>query len=159
VSRSFKLFQLAFVRTSQQHVWMPLSVRLAMGFLSKTQIWEDSCNHSDDVDSCPDALIHKASRAFKIKTSGCQSSWSGCLSFIYENCVHQINRPDDKSYGPDSSNLDMEIACNYSATIRTTGQHRPEAAQIRKEFLQILESRSHSCLSRGPMSIVRMAPK
>jgi len=40
------------------------------GFLSKTQIWEDSCNRPDDVDSCPDALIHKASRAFKIQTSG-----------------------------------------------------------------------------------------
>jgi hypothetical protein len=41
-----------------------------MGFLSKTQIWEDSCNRPDDVDSHPDVFIHKASRAFKIKTSG-----------------------------------------------------------------------------------------
>jgi hypothetical protein len=66
VSRSFKLLQLASVRTFQQHVRTPLSVRPAMGFLSKTQIWEDSCNHPDDVDSRPDALIHKASRTFKI---------------------------------------------------------------------------------------------
>jgi len=67
VSRSFKLFQLASVWTSQKHVRMPHSVRSAMGFHSKTQIWEDSYNRSDDVDSHPNALIHKA---FKIKTFG-----------------------------------------------------------------------------------------
>jgi hypothetical protein len=37
-----------------------------MGILSKTQIWEDRCNRPDNVDSRPDALIRKASRAFKI---------------------------------------------------------------------------------------------
>jgi len=83
-----------------------------MGFLSKTQIWEDSCNRPDDVDSHPDALIHKASRAFKIKTSGLQSSWFGRASYIYGNCVHQINRLDDHSYGPDVQSLDMKIACS-----------------------------------------------
>jgi hypothetical protein len=40
-----------------------------MGFLSKTHIWEDSCNHPDDVDSHPNALMHEVSHAFKIKTS------------------------------------------------------------------------------------------
>jgi hypothetical protein len=50
----------------QQHVRTTLSVRPAMGFLSKTQTWEDHCNRPDDVDSRPDALIHKASCAFKI---------------------------------------------------------------------------------------------
>jgi hypothetical protein len=40
-----------------------------MRFLSKTQIWEDSYNRLDDVDFRSDALIHMASRAFKIKTS------------------------------------------------------------------------------------------
>jgi hypothetical protein len=74
VSRSFELLQLASVRTFQQHVWTPLSVRSAMGFLSKTQIWEDSCNCLDDVDSRPDALIRKASRVFKNQTSGQWSS-------------------------------------------------------------------------------------
>jgi hypothetical protein len=69
VSRSFELFQLASVQTSQQHVRTPLSVQSAMGFLSKTQIWKDSCNHPDNVDSYPDALIYKASRPFKIQTS------------------------------------------------------------------------------------------
>jgi len=63
MSSSFELLQLASIRTFQQHDRTPLSVRLAMGFLSKTQIWEDSCNRSN-------ALIHKASRAFKIQMSG-----------------------------------------------------------------------------------------
>jgi hypothetical protein len=83
-----------------------------MGFLSKTQIWEESCNCPDDVDSHLDVLIHKASRAFKIKTSGRQSSWFGRASYIYENCVHQINLPDDMFYGPDARRLHMEIACS-----------------------------------------------
>jgi len=56
-----------------------------MRFLSKTQIWKDSCSCSDDVDSRPDVLIHKASRAFKIKMFRCQSSWSRRASYIYGN--------------------------------------------------------------------------
>jgi hypothetical protein len=106
------------------------------GFLSKTQIWEDSCNRLDDVDSRPDTLIHKASRAFKIQTFGRQSSWSGRTSYIYRNCVHQINCPDDHFYGSDSRSLNMKIACSEGETIRTTRQHRLDAAQIRKEFLR-----------------------
>jgi hypothetical protein len=105
-----------------------------MGFLSKTQIWEDRCNRPDDVDSRPDALIHKASIAFKIQTFGRQSSRFGRASIRYENCMHQINRPDEHPLGPNARSLDMEIACSGSATVRTTGQHRPDAAQIRKEF-------------------------
>jgi hypothetical protein len=112
VSRSFELFHLASVQTFQQHVRTPLSVRSAMGFLSKTQIWEDSCNCPNDVDSRPDALIHKASRAFKIRTSERRSSWSERPSFIYGNCVHQINRSDNISYDPDAPSLDMEIPCS-----------------------------------------------
>jgi hypothetical protein len=81
---------------------MKLSVQLAMGFLSKTQIWEDRFNRPEDVDSCPDALIHKASCAFKIQMSGRQLSWFECASYIYGNCVHQINRSDDHSLDPDA---------------------------------------------------------
>jgi hypothetical protein len=77
VSRSFKLFQLASVRTFQKHVRTTFNVWPAIGFLSKTQIWEDRCNRPDDVDSRPDALIHNASITFKIQTSGRQPSWSG----------------------------------------------------------------------------------
>jgi hypothetical protein len=112
VLRSFELLQLASVRTFQQHVRTPLSARSAMGFLSKTQIWEDSCNRPENVDSRPDTLIHKASRAFKIQTSRRRSSWSGGSSFIYGNCVHQIHRPDNSLHCPDTPSLDMEIACS-----------------------------------------------
>jgi hypothetical protein len=71
---------------------MPLSVRLAIGFLSKTQIWEDRYNHPNNVDSRPEELIHKASRAFKIKTSGRRPSWSGHASYIYMEiaCIKKI---------------------------------------------------------------------
>jgi hypothetical protein len=96
--------------SSLQHVRMPLNVRLAMRFLSKTQIWEDGCNRPDDVDSHPNAFIHKASRSFKIKTSRRQSSWSERASYIYGNYMHQINRSNDMFYGPDARSLDMEIA-------------------------------------------------
>jgi hypothetical protein len=105
-----------------------------MGFPSKTQLWEDRCNCLDDVDSRPDALINKASIAFKIQTSGRESSWSGPACIRYGNCVHQINRPDDHSPGPDERGLGMEIAYSGSAIVRTTGHHRPITAQNRKEF-------------------------
>jgi hypothetical protein len=134
VSRSFKLLHLPSVRTFQQHVRMPHSVRPAMGFPSKTQLWEDHCNCSDDVNSRPNALIHKASITFKIQTSGRQSSWSRRASIRYGNCVHQINRLDDHPLGLDVRRLDMEITCSGSATVRKTGHHRLDAAQIRKEF-------------------------
>jgi len=78
VSKSFELFQLASVHTFQRHIRTTLSVRLAMGFLSKTQIWEDRCNRPDDVDSCSNTLIHKASFAFKIQMSRRPFPWSGC---------------------------------------------------------------------------------
>jgi hypothetical protein len=136
VSRIFELLQLASVRTFQQHIRTTLSVRPAMGFPSKIQIWEDRCNRPNNVDYHPDELIHKASIAFKIQTSGHQSSWSRRASIIYGNCVRQINRLNNHSLGPDTWSLDMKIGCSGSATVRTTGQHRPDAAQIRKEFQQ-----------------------
>jgi hypothetical protein len=49
LSRSFELFSIASIRTSQQHVWTPFCVRQVKGFLSKKQIWEDSYNRPDDV--------------------------------------------------------------------------------------------------------------
>jgi hypothetical protein len=99
-------------------------------FFPKTQIWEDRCNYPDDVDSRPNALIHKASSAFKIQTSGHQTSWSGCTSYIYENYMHQINRPDNHSFGPNERSLNMEIVCSEGATVRMTGQLCLDAAQI-----------------------------
>jgi hypothetical protein len=45
-----------------------------------------------------------------------------------------IRCPNDHSYGLDVRSLSMEIAYSEGTTVRTTGQHRPDAAQIRKEF-------------------------
>jgi hypothetical protein len=115
-----------FSSTSGRHsmyVRTTLNVRPATRFLSKTQIWEVCCSRPDNVESRPDALIHKASIAFKIQTSRRQSSSSGYASIRYGNCVHQINRPDNHSLGPDARSLDMEITCSGSATVRTTGHH------------------------------------
>jgi hypothetical protein len=110
--RSFELLQLASVRMFQLHVQTTLSVRPAMGFPSKTQIWEDHYNRPDDVDSRPDALIHKSSYTFKIQMSGRQPSRSGRASYLFGNCVHLINRPDDHSLGTDVRSLEMEIVCS-----------------------------------------------
>jgi len=101
VSRSFELLQLASVRTIQQPVRTTLSVRSSFKISFQTQIWEDCCNCPDDVESRPDALIHKASIAIQIQTSGCQPAWSGRASIRYGNCVHLINRSDDHPPGPD----------------------------------------------------------
>jgi len=48
--------------------------------------------------------------------------------------MHQINRPDDHPPGLDTRSLYMEITCSGRVTVRTTGHHRPDAAQNRKEF-------------------------
>lgn len=130
-----------------------------MGFLSKTQIWKDSSNRLDDVDSCLDALIYKGSRALEVQPSVLQYSWFRHSSFIYGNCVHQINRLDDSFYGPNAPSLDMEIACSNSATVLALGQHRPNVALFREEFLRDLESQSHSYPSGRLMSTVRTSPR
>jgi hypothetical protein len=87
-----------------------ISVRQIERFLSKTQIWEDNCNRLDDVYSRLDILLHKASRAYKVQPSRRQSSLSGCLSFMYENCVHQLNHPNTSLYGPDTQSL---VLCKF----------------------------------------------
>jgi hypothetical protein len=124
--RSFELLQVASVQMSQQHGRMPFSVRQRKEFRSKTQIWEDSCNRPNNVCSRLDAILDKASHTYKVQLSGCQSPWS------------------------ERSSLNMEIACSWSATVRTLGQHRLDAALFRKEFQENLESRLHSCPSGCP---------
>jgi hypothetical protein len=63
VSRSFELFQVASIRTSQQHVRTLFSVRQVKGFPFQTQIWEDSCNPLDSI-------LDKACRRFSpVQTS------------------------------------------------------------------------------------------
>jgi hypothetical protein len=122
----------------------PLVFDQALGFLSKTQIWEDCCNLPDDVDSCPNALIHKASIVIQIQTSGCQSAWFGSAYIKYGNCVHHINHPNDHQHGPNARSLYMEITCSEC----TTGHLRPDVALKQERFsAKFLEFWSHNCPS------------
>jgi hypothetical protein len=139
VSRSFKLLQLASVRTI-------LSVR------SSLKIWEDCYNRPDDMVSHPDVLIHKASIAIQIQKSG-----RACIK--YGNCVHQMSLPDGCSPGPDARSLYMEITCSGRATVWTTVPHHPDAAlKQERSSAKFSEFRSHSCLSGWTMTTVRTAP-
>jgi hypothetical protein len=81
-----------------------------MWFLSKTQILEDHCNRSDDVDSHPDALIHKASIAFKIQMSGRQGNtvWTRLksgknFSEIFGKPIVQLSVRTPYEYRPDGA--------------------------------------------------------
>jgi hypothetical protein len=107
VSKSFELFQVTSVRTSQQHVRTPFSVQQIKGFPFQTQIWEDSCNHPDDV------VISSGRYPKEWQQSGHQSTLSG------------------------RSVLIMKIACNRSATVWTLRQHCSDVALFRKEFQRI----------------------
>jgi hypothetical protein len=131
VSRSFELLQLASVQTFQQHVRTILSV------------WPS---------------IRQVSHS-------------------------KFRRLDSSLHGPDARASDMEIACIWS-TVQTTiplvrtcealiqklrvAKVRPSGRQgntvrmwlkLGKNFSEILESRSHSCLSRRPMTTVQTAPR
>jgi hypothetical protein len=121
VSRSFKLLQLLYVRTT-------LSVQSSFRISFQTQIWEDYCNRLDDVDSRPDALIHKASIAIQIQTSKRQLAGSERACIRYGNCVHQIDRPNTHPPGPDARSLYMEITCRGRTTVRMTVPHCPNVA-------------------------------
>jgi hypothetical protein len=134
MSRSFELLQLASVRTIQQPVQTTLSVRSSFRISFQNTDMGRSLNRPNDADSCLDALIHKASIAIQIQMFGCQSSWSGCASIRYGNCVHQISHPDDHPPGLDAQSLYMEVICRERATVRTTGQHRPDAALKQERF-------------------------
>jgi hypothetical protein len=113
MSKSFELFSVAFARTSQQHVRTTFSVQQVKRFLSKTQIWEESYNRSDDVLFRLNTILDKASRAEDVQMSGQQSPLS------------------ERSY------LVMEIAYYRSASVRMLGQYHPDAALFKKKFQRI----------------------
>jgi len=50
------------------------------------------------------------------------------------SCAKDCQSSGRKSTLSERSVLIMEIACSRSATIRTSGQHRPNAALFRKEY-------------------------
>jgi hypothetical protein len=135
VSRTFELFQLASILTSQQHVRTPFCVRQVERFLSKTQIWEDNCKRLDDVCSRPDAVFDMASRAYKGQPSGRQSSWSGCSKPWYGKYMQlKYNHPDARETSSGRGSIQERISAK-------------------------LESQSHSCLFGRHMSTVWMAPR
>jgi hypothetical protein len=74
----------------------------------------------------PDAILDKASCVEDVQPSGHQTPWFG------------------------RSGLNMEITCSRSTTIRTLGQHCPDAALFRKEFQANLKSRLYNCSSGRP---------
>jgi len=50
----------------------------------------------------------------------------------YMDCVHLFNRLDISLQGPEAQSLLMVIMCSESATVRTLGQDRPDAALLWK---------------------------
>jgi hypothetical protein len=127
------LCQLASVRTTQQPVRTMSSDRSTSDSF-QVQIREDWCNRPDDVDSRPDALIHKARIAIQIQPSGLQSAWSGRALNRYENCVLKINRPDGHPPSSGCAKPYMEITCSGRATVRTIVPHRPNVALKQERF-------------------------
>jgi hypothetical protein len=131
---------------------------ISFRFSFQVQIREDWCNRPDDVDSRPEALIHKARIAIQIQPSGRQLAWSGhafnrygncvfnfnrpnaCLSWSgralnsYGNCVVKINSPDGHPHWYGCAKPYMEITCSRPEIVRTTVPHRPDAALKQKRF-------------------------
>jgi hypothetical protein len=95
VSKTFELFRLAFVRTSQQHGRTPLSVRQEKDFVPKHRYGKTA------------ATVQ--TMCVPIRT----------LSFIRQVGHTKFNRPDVSLHGPDTQASYMEIAC-ISSTVRTS---------------------------------------
>jgi hypothetical protein len=151
------LFHLASVRTTQQPVRPPFSIRSSFRFFPK-YIWEDCYNRPDDVDFHPDALLLKVRITIQIQSSGRLSAWSGrafntygncrfdfnrlnacllwsrCVHNKYENCGLKINGPDGHPPWSGRAKPYMEITCSGRATVRTTVSHRPDAPLKQERF-------------------------
>jgi hypothetical protein len=132
VSRSFELLQLASVRTFQQHVQTTLSVQLASGFLSKTQLWEVRCNHPDDVDSSP---LGPEARASNMEIT----------------CIRSIVRMTIPLVWTSEALVWKLLAVEVRPSGRGSNQERISA--------KFSESLSYSCPSERPMTTVWMAPR
>jgi hypothetical protein len=131
------------------------------------------------VDSCLDALIHKARIAIQIQPSGLQSTWSfhrygncvfnfnrpdACLSWSghtlnsYENCVLKINRLDGHPPWSRCAKPYMKITCSGRATVQTTVPHRSDGALKQERFsAKISKILSHSCPSGRLRFTIRTA--
>jgi hypothetical protein len=108
VSRSFELFQLASVRTFQQHVRTPLSVRSAMDFFPK----------------------HRYGKTATTVWTMLIPVWTGSS---IRQVVHSKSRhPDVSPHGPDARLSDMEIACIRSTVLTIDPMVRTHEALIWK---------------------------
>jgi hypothetical protein len=123
----FELFQLTSVLTSQQHVWTLFTVRQVERFLSKTQIWKDSCNRSNDVCSHPDAILGKARRAYKVQPSGRQSSWSERSSLNMEIVQLKCDGPDARTTPSGRGSIEERISSEFGKPIAQLSIQTPSA--------------------------------
>jgi hypothetical protein len=95
-------------------------------------------------------------------TSGCSSEFEKIPTFL---CRHGVGRQLAPvwmlgQHHLDTEILDKEIACIHSASVQTTGQHRPDAALIWKRMERIMESRLHRRLpERSMLPFVRNLKK
>jgi hypothetical protein len=142
VSRTFELFLVVSFRTSQQYGRTPFSVRQGKWFSSKTKIWEDNCNRPNNVCSHSDAILDKASHAYKVQLSGRQYPWSGRASVnmeiechkssivrtsismvrmlepLYGNCVQlKCNRLNSRATSSGSGPIQVRISCEFGKPI------------------------------------------
>jgi len=113
VSRSFELFRVASVPTSQQHVRTPFSVWQVKRFSSQTRYGKTATTVRMTGLHHPDTILHKARRGANLQLSGSQGN--------------TVRTPV----------LIMEIVCSWSATVETQEQHRLDAALFRKEYQRI----------------------
>jgi hypothetical protein len=99
--------------------------------LSKFNLREDFFNRSDDVDSRPDALIHKARIAIQISLFGRQSA-------LVRTRVQQLRKlpirlqPSGQLtayHGPDARIAEMEIVC-LSSAVRTLIPYGSDARSL-----------------------------
>jgi hypothetical protein len=133
----------------QQHVWTTLSVWLAMGFLSKTQIWEDRCRTMwipVQTRSSIRQVVHSKFR----RPDVCHHVLDAQATYMEIACIRStvwMTIPLVRT-----RSLNMEITCSWSSTVRTR-------LKLRKNFSKILESRLHSCLLGRLMSTVRTTPR
>jgi tRNA(Leu) C34 or U34 (ribose-2'-O)-methylase TrmL len=101
------LIQLASVRTSQQPVQTPLSIRPSFRFFPSS--FMGRLNRPDDVDSCLTRFSLRKQSQFK------------------------FNRPDTSQHGPDARSTDMEIV-DSTSTVRTPSFHGPDARTVNMEI-------------------------
>jgi hypothetical protein len=145
MSRRFELLKLASVRTT-------FSVRSILGISFQNTITRRLMQPSERR-GFPSGRAHPLGK-YRNSNSDVRMPIS-----MVRTRVHQISHPDYHPPGPDAQSLYMEIICSERATVRMTGHHCPYAAlKQERSSAKFLKFRSHSCLSKRPMTTVRTVP-